>query len=107
MTEITVSELNERLQKGETLNIIDVREPHEWAQQHLDGITKISLGTLPAKLPEIESWKDQEVIMVCRSGGRSGRATQFLAQQGFSGVKNLRGGMLAWKAEIDPTFDVQ
>ncbi|MEM7658511.1 MAG: rhodanese-like domain-containing protein [Bacteroidota bacterium] len=50
--------------------------------------------------------KDKEVVMICRSGGRSGRATAFLKQQGFANARNLQGGMLAWKAEINPEFDV-
>ncbi|MCL4156023.1 UNVERIFIED_CONTAM: hypothetical protein GTU68_057862 [Idotea baltica] len=87
--------------------MVDVREPHEWDQQHLSGVEKISLGTVPAKLADIAAWKDKEVVLICRSGGRSGNATAFLKQQGFSNARNLSGGMLAWKAEIDPTFDVQ
>ncbi|MEL6190473.1 MAG: rhodanese-like domain-containing protein [Bacteroidota bacterium] len=104
--DISVSELADRLDDGTAPVMIDVREPHEWEQQHLKGVQKISLGTLPAKLAELEDLKDKEVVMICRSGGRSGRATQFMQAQGFSKVRNLAGGMLAWKAEIDETFDV-
>ena len=104
--DITVNELKQRIDEGTAPVMIDVRNPDEWARQHLEGVEKISLGTIPAKLPDMTDWKDQEVVMICRSGGRSGRATAFLAQQGFSNVRNLTGGMLAWKAEIDPTFDV-
>lgn len=86
--------------------MIDVRESHEWDRQHLDGVEKISLGTIPARLPDLEQWKEKEVVLICRSGGRSGRATAFLRQQGFANARNLSGGMLAWKAEIDPSFDV-
>lgn len=107
MKEISVQELNERIQQGEKVHMIDVREPNEWDRQHLDGVEKISLGTLPAKIQDISAWKDQEVVMICRSGGRSGRATQFLTQQGFTNVRNLNGGMLAWKQQIDPSFDVE
>ncbi|MEO0474273.1 MAG: rhodanese-like domain-containing protein, partial [Bacteroidota bacterium] len=67
---------------------------------------KISLHELPDKVSELADLKSQEVVMICRSGGRSGRACMFLAQQGFSNVRNLEGGMLAWKAVVDPTFDV-
>lgn len=105
--DITVKELKERIDAGTAPIMIDVREPHEWDQQHLAGVEKISLGTVPTKLADIADWKEKEVVLICRSGGRSGNATSFLKQQGFSNARNLQGGMLAWKAEIDPTFDVQ
>ncbi len=105
--DISVQELKERIDQGDAPLMIDVREPHEWEMQHLDGVQKISLGTLPYKIQDIEEMRDQEVVMICRSGGRSGRATQFLAQQGFTKVRNLTGGMLAWKANIDPDFNVE
>lgn len=104
--DITVSELKNRIDAGTAPIMVDVREPHEWDRQHLDGVEKISLATIPAKLTDMSQWKDQEVVLICRSGGRSGRATAFLQQQGFSNARNLAGGMLAWKAEIDPEFDV-
>lgn len=105
--DISVQELKKRLDEGESLTMIDVREPHEWEMDHLDGITKISLGALPAQLADMAENKDQEIIMVCRSGGRSGKATAFLQSKGFTQARNLAGGMLAWKANIDPTFNVQ
>ncbi|MEM7371246.1 MAG: rhodanese-like domain-containing protein [Bacteroidota bacterium] len=104
--DITVNELKQRIDAETAPIMIDVREQHEWDQQHLEGVEKISLGTIPTKLAEMAKWKEQEVVLICRSGGRSGRATAFLQQQGFSNPRNLSGGMLAWKAEIDPTFDV-
>lgn len=105
--DITVQELKERIDAGTAPVMIDVREPNEWDRQHLPGIEKISLGVLPAKVFDLEHLRDQEVVLMCRSGGRSGRATEFLRQQGFSKVRNLTGGMLAWKAQIDPAFDVE
>ena len=105
--DISVQELKERIDQDNAPIMIDVREPHEWEMQHLEGVQKISLGTLPYKIQDIEEMRDKEVVMICRSGGRSGRATQFLAQQGFTKVRNLTGGMLAWKANIDPNFDVE
>ena len=104
--DITVKELKERIEGGTAPVMIDVREVHEWERQHLDGVEKISLGTLAGKLSDLSKLKDQEVVMICRSGGRSGRATAFLQQQGFANVRNLQGGMLAWKDEIDSAFDV-
>ncbi|MEL6673966.1 MAG: rhodanese-like domain-containing protein [Bacteroidota bacterium] len=105
--DITVQELKERIDAGTAPVMIDVREQHEWDQQHLDGVRKISLGNLPGELPQLEELKGQEVVLICRSGGRSGRATAFMKQSGFTGVRNLTGGMLAWRDAIDSTFDVQ
>ena len=105
--DITVQELKERLNKGEELEMIDVREPNEWQMQHLEGVKKISLGTLPNSLSDLENLKEKEIVMICRSGGRSGRATQFLQAQGFANVRNLTGGMLAWKQHVDPSFQVE
>jgi len=105
--DISVQELKQRIDAGDAPIMIDVREPHEWDQQHLPGVEKVSLGTLPVKLNELDAYKDKEVVMICRSGGRSGRATMFLQQQGFKNVRNLSGGMLAWRDNIDDSFDVQ
>jgi rhodanese-related sulfurtransferase len=107
MSDITAKDLKARLDAGESLNMIDVREPHEWDMQHLPGVQKISLGLIPQKLAELEDLKDKEVILICRSGNRSGRATEFLKNNGFSNPRNLAGGMLNWRAEIDPDFQVQ
>ena len=108
MPDITVSELKQRLDQGEQLNVIDVRELHEWQAGHLDAAKHIPLGTVPQAVSEgdLDDWKGQEVIMVCRAGGRSASAAQFLRQQGFLNVRNLTGGMTAWKTEIDPGFVV-
>ena len=107
MADITVTELRERIDQGNAPIMIDVREPFEWDMQHLPGVEKISMGDIPGKLDEMADWKDKEVVLICRSGGRSGRITEFLKGSGFSGVRNLTGGMLAWKAEIDETFNVE
>ncbi len=104
--DITVEELHERIQKGDAPVMIDVREPYEWEVQHLDNVKKIQLNQLPMKLDELTDVKDKEVVMICRSGNRSGRATEFLKQQGFANVRNLKGGMKAWKEHIDSSFDV-
>lgn len=107
MQDITSTELKSRIDEGTTPLMVDVREPFEWDRQHLEGVEKISMGDIPAKLPEMESLKDKELVVICRSGGRSGRITAFLRQQGFTKVRNLTGGMLGWKQDIDPTFDVE
>lgn len=108
MQDITVQELQERIENGQMPVMVDVREPYEWELQHLDGIHKISMGDIPAKMEEMATnWKEEELVVICRSGGRSGRITQYLRSQGFQHVRNLTGGMLAWKEEIDPSFIIE
>ena len=98
MPDITASELKQRQQAGETPTIIDVREPWEFEESRIDGSQNIPLGTLPAKLDDLEDHKDQEVIVHCKSGGRSASAKAFLTQQGFTNVRNLEGGITAYQA---------
>jgi rhodanese-related sulfurtransferase len=93
--DITVQELQERLEQGETINLIDVREEYEYEDFNLGG-TLIPLGEIPDRLDEIKHLKDEEVIVHCRSGKRSESAQKFLQSQGFSNVRNLIGGVLAW-----------
>ncbi|SDM83224.1 rhodanese-like domain-containing protein [Siphonobacter aquaeclarae] len=93
--DITVQELKERLDKGEKLNLIDVRNPDEYEEQNIGGLL-IPLGDLPDRIEEIENLKDEEVLIHCRSGARSARAQQFLEAQGFTNVRNVLGGILAW-----------
>ena len=93
--DINVQELKERLDKGEDLVLIDVRQPNEHEEFNVGG-KLIPLGTVPMRMSEISEDKDVEVVVYCRSGGRSGQAKQFLMQNGFSNVRNLQGGMLAW-----------
>ena len=95
MEDINNEELKQRIAAAETLNIIDVRETWEHEEQNIGG-QNIPLGTLPHRLAEIESLKDQEVIVYCRSGNRSGQAQRYLQQQGFSQVRNLLGGVEAY-----------
>ncbi|MCB0733721.1 MAG: rhodanese-like domain-containing protein [Flavobacteriales bacterium] len=95
MADITVSELKKRLEAGEKLNIIDVREPWEFEEFNINA-RLIPLGELQGSLDSISDWKDQEVIVHCKSGGRSAAACDFLSRSGFTNVRNLEGGMLAW-----------
>lgn len=95
--DITIEELKERMDKGENLNLIDVREEHEFDEFNI-GAKLIPLGELPDRLEEIEAWKDQEILIHCRSSARSGRAKEYLASEGFTNVRNVLGGMLAWQA---------
>ena len=96
MEDITIEELKQRMDAGEKLNVFDVRELHEYEEYNI-GATLIPLGTLPSKLNELAELKNQEIILHCRSGARSGNAKMFLLDSGFTNVRNLLGGMLAWK----------
>jgi sulfur-carrier protein adenylyltransferase/sulfurtransferase len=102
--EITVEELKQRLDRGDRLTIIDVREPHEWDIGNLEpqGARLIPLGELPERYGEIDP--GEEIVLQCRSGARSARALAFLQQQGYSRLHNLKGGILAWSEEIDPSI---
>jgi rhodanese-related sulfurtransferase len=95
--DITPQELRERLDKGETLHIIDVREPNEYAEDNI-GAQLIPLGELPNRLDDLEAVQDEEIIVHCRSGARSARAQQYMEENGFSNVRNLTGGILAYRA---------
>ena len=96
---ITPKELKSRIDKGDKLVLLDVREPWENQLAKLDNSTLIPLGTLPNSLSQLD--KNTEIIAYCHHGMRSGDATGFLLQQGFSNVKNLIGGIDAWSIQID------
>ncbi len=96
--DITVQDLKKRLDAGETMNLIDVREPNEYEADNM-GARLIPLGDLPYRLDELDGFQDQEVIVHCRSGKRSAMAQQILEQNGFSNVRNVIGGMLAYRAQ--------
>jgi adenylyltransferase/sulfurtransferase len=98
--EITARELKLRLDRGDDLFILDVREPHEYQICNLKGHL-IPLGELPSRLHELDS--SHEIIAHCRSGKRSAQAVDFLRQAGFRKVYNLRGGILSWSTEVDRT----
>ncbi len=100
MQQITVEELKARIDAGEKLNIIDVREPHEYAEFNI-GAALIPLGKIQTmQIDEIEDLKEEEVILHCRSGQRSMVACLFLETLGFKNTKNLAGGMLAWQEKF-------
>lgn len=93
--DVSVQELKDRIEDGEPLNLIDVREDYEYDEDNLGGIL-MPLGELPERLDEIEDLKDQEVLIHCRSGARSEKAKQFLLANGFTNVRNVLGGILAY-----------
>lgn len=96
---ITPKELRARLDKGDKLMLLDVREPWEHALAKLEGSVLIPLGTLPQSLGKLD--RDAEIIAYCHHGMRSADATGFLLQQGFGNVKNLVGGIDAWSVQVD------
>jgi rhodanese-related sulfurtransferase len=99
MEDITVHELKTRLDAGENIAIIDVREPWEFDEFNIGG-RLIPLGTLPDQVSELEDLKDSEIVVHCRSGARSATAKAFLTQQGFGKVRNVLGGVLDWQANF-------
>jgi molybdopterin/thiamine biosynthesis adenylyltransferase/rhodanese-related sulfurtransferase len=98
--EITPTELKQRMDRGDEMFILDVREPHEYQICNLKGHL-IPLGELPRRVHELDS--SNEIIAHCRSGKRSAEAVDFLRKAGFRKVLNLRGGILSWSTEVDPT----
>ena len=97
MENITVEEVKKRMDAGEKLNLVDVREPYENAEFNIGGVL-LPLGDIQAMaVDEIEDMKEEEVICYCRSGNRSGQACMILEMMGFTNTKNLTGGMLAWQ----------
>lgn len=105
MKEVTVEELKAKKDNGNEFFLLDVREGWEYLVSNIDGV-HIPLGELPNRLDELEDQRESEFIVMCRSGGRSSKATAFLTAQGFSNVHNLKGGITAWSKEIDPTVPV-
>jgi adenylyltransferase/sulfurtransferase len=98
--QITVAELKRRLDAGEDLFILDVREPFEYQIANIGG-TLIPQNEVPQRLAEID--RDREIVVQCKSGSRSQRIAEFLKQSGYPDVLNLAGGILAWSSEIDST----
>ncbi|MFT3678742.1 MAG: rhodanese-like domain-containing protein [Ferruginibacter sp.] len=97
MNVISAEEVKARLDAGEKLNLVDVREPHENADFNIGGLL-LPLGKVQAmQLEDIEDMKEEEVILYCRSGNRSGQAAVILDAAGFKNTKNLVGGMLGWQ----------
>ncbi len=100
MITITAAEVKDRLDAGEKLNIVDVREPHENVEFNIGGIL-VPLGKIQTmQLDDVEEYKDNELIVYCRSGNRSGQACLILEMAGFTNVKNLAGGMLNWREQF-------
>jgi sulfur-carrier protein adenylyltransferase/sulfurtransferase len=98
--QMSVQELKQRLDAGEDLMVLDVREPYEYQIANING-TLIPMNEVPQRLTEID--RNCEIVVQCRSGARSQRVAEFLVNQGYPNVKNLAGGILAWADQIDPS----
>jgi|SRR5476651_1217990 len=103
MKEVSVQELKEKMDNGEDFQLIDVREDFEYETSNIGGLL-IPLGGILIEADKVE--KDKPVIVMCRSGKRSAAAIMQLEQQGFTNLYNLKGGILAWAEDIDPTINV-
>ena len=102
--DITATELAARLKQGDSLRLVDVREPHELEISRLPGAQLIPLGQMAARLSELNS--ADEIILFCKAGVRSRRALELLAGAGFRKLKNLKGGINAWAKEVDPSLPI-
>ena len=97
MQTMTTTEVQQAIESGAALKLIDVREVEEVEAGHIPGIINIPLSVLETRMPELD--KSEKYIIVCRSGKRSGMATQLLESHGFD-VTNMVGGMLEWQGEV-------
>ncbi len=99
--EISATELKAIMDNGDDIQLIDVRQPDEFAFCKIKGSKLIPLGEIPARLSEID--EKRITVIHCKMGGRSAKAIEFLKASGFKGeLKNLRGGITAWSNEVDP-----
>jgi len=99
--EITPTELKKMMDEHRPFVLIDVREPHEYEICRIPGSTLIPLGEIAQRMNELNS--ADEIVVHCRSGMRSAKAVQILMQAGFRKIHNLKGGILAWSDEVDPS----
>jgi len=100
-TEITAVDLKKRLDRGDKLTIVDVREPHEYQINRINGSLLIPLGDIPKRYVELDP--NDELVMQCKVGGRSAKAADFLRSKGYNKVLNLTGGILDWIDKVDPS----
>lgn len=101
MQEITATELNKQIEKGEDIQLIDVRQPDEHAFAKIKGAKLIPLGEILSRMSEID--ETRETVIHCKMGGRSAKAIEAMQRAGFKGnLRNLKGGITAWSNEVDP-----
>ena len=102
MHETTATELKQKLDNGENVQLIDVRQPDEHAFAKIEGAKLIPLGDIVKRMDEINPAR--ETVIHCKAGGRSAKAIEAMQRAGFKGeLKNLKGGITAWSDEVDPT----
>lgn len=106
MKNMTATDLRDYLATDVDPLLIDVRESHELANGTINGITHIPMNTLPARLNELEKYKNQTIVVICRAGQRSAQVGQYMEQMGFRDVINLASGMNGWATDVDPTMKV-
>jgi sulfur-carrier protein adenylyltransferase/sulfurtransferase len=99
--EIDVTEVKRKLDRGDNFTLIDVREPFEARIASIPGAKLIPLGEFPKHIGELDP--AAEIVIHCKAGGRSARACGILRNAGFQNVRNMRGGILAWSAQVDPS----
>jgi adenylyltransferase/sulfurtransferase len=102
--DITAQELAVRLQRGDPIRLVDVREPHELEISRLEGAALYPLGQLASRLSDLNS--AEEIVLFCKAGTRSARALEMLVSAGFRKVKNLKGGINAWAKEVDRSLPI-
>ena len=101
MLEITATELKKQIDEGDQVQLIDVRQPDEYAFARIEGARLIPLGEIIKRMDELDESK--EAVIHCKMGGRSAKAIEFLQKAGYKGdLKNLKGGITAWSNEVDP-----
>ena len=100
--ELSAAQLRARLDAGEELLLLDVREREEWETARIEGARWLPLGELEARAGELEAWRARPVVVLCHHGGRSARACEWLSAAGFASVENLTGGIEAWSLTVDP-----
>lgn len=100
--EVTPQEVKRRLDQGESLRLVDVREPFEHQQAHLEGAALVPMGTIPARLAELQTEADP-MIVLCHHGMRSLQVVMWLRQNGVPACQSMSGGIDQWSREIDPS----
>jgi rhodanese-related sulfurtransferase len=100
--EISPTEFVARRERGDDLLLLDVREPHELAIASVAGAVHVPMAQVPERLAELDPAR--EIVVLCRSGGRSMQVARFLESRGYGSVSNLTGGTLAWSRDVDPSL---
>jgi adenylyltransferase/sulfurtransferase len=102
--ELSVLDVKGKLERGDDVLLLDVRQPPEYATVRIDGATLVPLPDIPDRLEQLSEHADREIITYCHHGGRSLQAAAFLRENGFGQVKSMAGGIDAWSVHIDPAL---